>query len=48
MDNPESRISAFLEGNSFKDLPGSVIHEAKRALLDTLGCIIAGVDTPLG
>jgi 2-methylcitrate dehydratase PrpD len=48
MDNPESRISAFLEGISFKDLPGSVIHEAKRALLDTLGCIIAGVDTPLG
>lgn len=41
-------ILAFLAKHRITRLPASVIHEAKRACLDTLGCMIAGLDTPLG
>jgi 2-methylcitrate dehydratase PrpD len=41
-------ILTFLSGLSIDHLPASVIHEARRAILDTLGCMVAGVDTPLG
>lgn len=44
----EKRIIDFLDGFSLDGLPPDVINEAKRAVLDTLGCMIAGIDTPLG
>ncbi|MBN2323770.1 MAG: MmgE/PrpD family protein [Spirochaetes bacterium] len=30
------------------DLPDSVIRETRRALLDTIGCMVAGVRSPIG
>ena len=42
------RIAEFLTGSGFDELPTQVIHEAKRSILDTLGCMIAGMNTPLG
>ena len=48
MDRNEGKIIEFLSDVSWEKLPGSVVDEAKRAILDTLGCMIAGVDTPIG
>ena len=48
MDNNERKIIEFLTNCSLSNLPASTVHEAKRALLDTLGCMVAGLDTPLG
>ncbi len=31
----------------WKDLPAEVQHQAKRCLLDTLGALIAGSQTPV-
>lgn len=44
----QEMIFEFLANHRIDRLPAAVIHEAKRALMDTLGCIIAGLDTPLG
>src|SRR5579884_3757315 len=32
------RLSAYAAGLQFEDLPPEAVHEAKRRLLDTLGC----------
>jgi 2-methylcitrate dehydratase PrpD len=44
----QEKIIDFLNGFSLENLPSDVVNEAKRAVLDTLGCMIAGIDTPLG
>jgi 2-methylcitrate dehydratase PrpD len=44
----EKKIINFLDGFSLGGLPPAVLNEARRAVLDTLGCMIAGIDTPLG
>ncbi len=38
----------FIEETRFETLPADVVHQAKRAMLDTYGCILAGLATPLG
>jgi 2-methylcitrate dehydratase PrpD len=38
----------FIVGTKYADLPSNVIHEAKRSLLDALGCAIAGIATDKG
>lgn len=43
----EQRIVNFLDGFSLSGLAPSVLNEARRAVLDTLGCMIAGIDTPV-
>jgi len=48
MKSSHEMIIEFLSNHRIDRLPAGVVHEAKRALLDTLGCIIAGLDTPLG
>ncbi len=48
MQNNEQKIIDFLNDFSFSGLPPVVINETRRAVLDTLGCMIAGIDTPLG
>lgn len=48
MHRNEKKIIDFLDGFSFSRLPPAVLNEARRAVLDTLGCMIAGIDTPLG
>lgn len=44
----KEKIIGFLEDFELTRIPEPVILEAKRAVLDTMGCMIAGVDTPLG
>jgi 2-methylcitrate dehydratase PrpD len=46
--NATDRILDFLTHLHVDGLPAVVVHDAKRALLDTLGCAIAGIETPLG
>ncbi|MBS7703755.1 MmgE/PrpD family protein [Chelatococcus asaccharovorans] len=41
-------LARFLSGLRFEVLPPEVVHKAKQILLDTIGCIAAGTDTPLG
>jgi 2-methylcitrate dehydratase PrpD len=38
----------FLVETTYKNLPGEVVHEAKRSILDALGCAIAGIATDKG
>ena len=38
----------FIRDSRWEDLPDEVRHQAKRALLDTLGALIAGAQTPAG
>lgn len=48
MDNTTAQLAAFAGGMRYENLPAEVIHEAKRRLLDTLGCAIGGYDSPPG
>jgi 2-methylcitrate dehydratase PrpD len=47
MKKADTLIKKFLQGHSLASLPPEVVHEAKRAVLDAMGCMIAGLDTPL-
>jgi 2-methylcitrate dehydratase PrpD len=38
----------FVIKTKYADLPADVIHEAKRSLLDALGCAVAGIATDKG
>jgi 2-methylcitrate dehydratase PrpD len=38
----------FVIKTKYTDLPADVIHEAKRSLLDALGCAVAGIATDKG
>ncbi len=38
-------IADYAVGFDYKDLPQEVVHAAKRALLDTLGCAIGGYES---
>ncbi len=38
----------FLIKTKFEDLPPEVVHEAKRSILDAIGCAIAGIATDKG
>ncbi len=48
MSYASEKISDFIARTRFETLPSAVVHQAKRALLDTCGCILAGLATPLG
>jgi 2-methylcitrate dehydratase PrpD len=39
-------LSSFIVSNRFQDIPRDVIHEAKRALLNFVGCAIGGSREP--
>jgi len=43
MPNKTEKLVDFLVGATFDDLPRDVVHETKRALLDSAGCAIAGL-----
>ena len=38
----------FVQDLQFKHLPDEIVHEAKRILLDSFGCALAGVATDKG
>ncbi len=40
--NVTKDLSAFLAGFRYDDLPANAVHEAKRGLLDWIGCALAG------
>ncbi len=39
-------LARFLAGIRYEDLPPAAVHEAKRALLDWIGCALAGSSHP--
>jgi 2-methylcitrate dehydratase len=43
MDRIVEYLSDYSTSLRFEDLPTDVVHQAKRAMLDTLGCAIGGV-----
>jgi 2-methylcitrate dehydratase len=42
MDKITDYLSNYTTSLSFSELPGEVVHQAKRLLIDTLGCAIGG------
>ncbi len=42
MDHIAARIAAHVANVRFEDLPDDAVNGAKRAILDTVGCILAG------
>ena len=40
------RLAAFALDTRYEDLPAEVILEAKRRLLDTIGCTVGAIDEP--
>lgn len=42
------RLARFLADLKYEDIPNDVVHTAKVITLDTIGCIVAGANTPLG
>jgi 2-methylcitrate dehydratase PrpD len=41
-------LAAFAVNTRFEDLPGEVVRECKRLLLDTVGCAVGGLRTESG
>ena len=41
-----SALARFLAGIRYEDLPPAAVHEAKRAVLDWIGCALAGSSHP--
>jgi len=42
------QLAEYAVGTSFEQYPAEVVVQAKTFLLDTLGCMIGGLQTPLG
>jgi 2-methylcitrate dehydratase len=42
MDPIASYLSNYTTSLAYADLPADVVHQAKRLLVDTLGCAIGG------
>ncbi len=44
---PETKaLSSYIVSSRFEQIPGDVIHEAKRALLNFIGCAVGGSREP--
>jgi len=43
MDDLTKKLVNFVASIKFKDLPGEVVNETKRVLLDSIGCAIGGI-----
>jgi 2-methylcitrate dehydratase PrpD len=46
--NITQELVAFVTAIQFEDLPKEVVHEAKRVLLDSVGCALGGIHTDKG
>lgn len=42
------QLASFGSNTKFGDIPSAVTEEAKRLILDSLGCALAGIDNPKG
>jgi 2-methylcitrate dehydratase len=45
-DTLADRLAAFALATRFEDLPGTVVVEARRRLLDSLGCAVGALEEP--
>ena len=45
MDRIVNYLTSYTAGLQFDDLPSLVVHQAKRIMVDTLGCAIGGCDS---
>jgi 2-methylcitrate dehydratase PrpD len=45
---PTDAVLDFAAGTRWTDLPPKIRHQARRCLLDALGALVAGADTPVG
>ncbi|MFC2021310.1 MmgE/PrpD family protein [Chloroflexota bacterium] len=48
MEGITQKLVDFIQDIKYEDLPDEVVHEAKRVLLDSMGCAIAGLATDKG
>lgn len=48
MKSPTQELLNFVNGTHFEDLPGEVIRESKRVILDCIGVAIAALETDKG
>lgn len=48
MNNVTQELANFVANLAYEDLPPEVIHEAKRLILDSVGCAFAGMGTAKG
>jgi 2-methylcitrate dehydratase PrpD len=46
--NPTDHVIGFATQTRWQDLPEAVRHQSRRCLLDALGALIAGMETPVG
>jgi len=44
MDSMIERLAEYAAGLRYQDLPREAVHECKRRLIDTLGCLVGGFD----
>ena len=42
MEKTASILADFVTNTEYKDLPESVVTEAKKVILDSIGCALAG------
>ena len=45
MQNVAEKLGAYASTLTFDDIPGDVRHQAKRTIMDTLGCAFGGFDS---
>ncbi len=48
MGSINQEVARFVVETKFEHLPEAVVHEAKRILLDSVGCALAGITTDKG
>ena len=42
MDRTTQKLAGYIASLTWEDLPASTVHEAKRRLIDSIGCAIGG------
>jgi 2-methylcitrate dehydratase len=45
MDTTIEQLAEYASGLRYEDLPRDAVHECKRRLIDTLGCLVGGFDS---
>ena len=40
------QMAEFARNLRFEDIPGEAVHQAKRSLLDSMGCALAAIQSP--
>jgi len=48
MSETSEKIIDFIKGMKYNRLPGTTQHHAIRAIIDATGCMLAGIETPVG